>query len=107
MNTHALLPEIKSDTSRYSSSIPIGMGLLAILLGFTVQAAISFQDYGTLKSQLLAQDSIYSNATKVRLQLDAIAKGTVVLAQQGNSNAARILEDLKAAGVNINLGTKP
>ena len=95
------------DTARYSISIPLGMGLVAILVGFSVQSTLAFQEYNSLHSQLQAQEAIYTNASKVRAQLSAIAKGTALLAQQGNSNAIRILGDLKAAGVNVNVDAKP
>jgi hypothetical protein len=47
------------------------------------------------------QTAIYTNAQKMRTQLDAIAAEVAKLAQAGNPNAAQLVNALKAKGITI------
>ena len=64
--------------------------------------------YGNRADQIMLQNAIANQTPaveeieKVRKQLNGIASKTLQLAQQGNANAARIVEQLQAAGVNLN-----
>ena len=49
------------------------------------------------------QEDPMAESQTVREQLLSVATGTAKLAQQGNENAIRIVEQLKRAGISINL----
>jgi len=82
--------------------------LAVTLVTFTVVAWFAFQTYqlvrerSSLQSVRAAQEPTIEQAQKLRAQLDAISKKTLELAQQGNSGAALIVEQLAKRGVTIN-----
>ena len=58
-------------------------------------------DRDRLAQRIEAQEATVRDAEKVRAQLLSIAGQTAVLAEQGNANAARLVEVLRAQGVTI------
>jgi len=73
--------------------------LVCILLQNGYQTYRILKDQETLGQQIAAQESTVRDAEKVRAQLLSIAGQTAVLAEQGNPNATRLVEQLKAQGV--------
>ena len=82
----------------------LAIGLLAI----AVVGALGFQtfqlvrDRNALQGIRTNQEATIQQATKVRTQLDAISTRVLELAQQGNSGAATIVEELAKRGITIN-----
>ena len=55
----------------------------------------------TLQAVRTSQDPTIEQAQKVRAQVDSIARGTLKLAEQGNANAALIVDELAKRGVKL------
>jgi len=73
--------------------------LVCILVQNGYQTYQILNDQETLGQQIAAQESTVRDAEKVRAQLLSIAGQTAVLAEKGNPNAIRLVEQLKAQGV--------
>lgn len=79
------------------------VGAFLILTGFqTLQLA---RETGRLVSTKSQQENAVEESRKVRVQLDALARGTKELADAGNRNARRILSQLESQGVRVNLSS--
>jgi ribosomal protein L9 len=83
------------------------------LLAATVLSTLGFQ-VSQLVSERARLDEIRANqeatleqAKAMRAQLDSIAKKTAVLAEQGNVNARKIVDQLRAQGISINPDAAP
>jgi hypothetical protein len=75
---------------------------LAVVAWFGFQTVQLSRERGALQTVRAAQAPTIEQAQKLRGQLDAIAKKTLELAQQGNAGAALIVEELARRGVTIN-----
>lgn len=73
---------------------------LALWFGFQTSALI--RDRRNLATVRTNQEPLLQQAQRVRAQLDAIARGTLQLAQQGNTSAALIVDQLARRGITIN-----
>ena len=95
---------IDSETGGHSSSPwPIlGLVVIAVLAWFAFQTTQLVRERSSLQAAKGSQDSTLAQAEKLRAQLDSIAKKTLELAQQGNTNAALIVQELAKRGVTIN-----
>ncbi|MBP9035580.1 MAG: hypothetical protein KBG29_16925 [Pseudomonadales bacterium] len=91
--------------------LPLLLALLTLLLWFGFQTSQLLAERERLDALNIEQQSIHANALQMRAQLDAIATGTVRLAQQGNTNAAQVMQALAKKGVTISpnapAGTAP
>ncbi len=94
-------PSNRTTTSEDKSLIPQILVTLALVIWF------SFQLFQTIKAHT-ALDNAYNNqepqvqtANKIRASLSALASGTKQLANQGNPNAAQIVQALAQRGINI------
>lgn len=81
--------------------------LAVALITITVVASLAFQtvhlvrERDALQTVRAAQEPTIEQAQKLRAQLDSIARSTLKLAEQGNSGAALIVEELARRGVTI------
>jgi hypothetical protein len=75
---------------------------IAMVTWFAFQTYQLVREWGVLQSVKVAQEPTIEQAKKLRTQLEAISKKTLELAQQGNSGAAQIVEELARRGVTIN-----
>lgn len=75
---------------------------VAMVAWFAFQTYQLVRERGALQSVRVAQEPTIEQAQKLRAQLDAISRKTLELAQQGNSGAALIVEQLARRGVTIN-----
>lgn len=75
---------------------------LCVVLGSNV--AQLQQARGSLQTAVANQRTALANAVKIEIQLDALARGTQALAARGNTDAAKIVNILKANGVSIKAG---
>ena len=77
----------------------LGLATLAIWFGFqTTQLVTEKSNLATLRAN---QATLFDNARKMRLQLDALAAETAKLAAAGNPNATLIVNALKQNGITI------
>jgi regulatory protein YycI of two-component signal transduction system YycFG len=87
--------------------VPLFLILVTLVLWFGFQTYQLVKERGNLKTLQTNQETMFNNAQKMRAQLDAIAAGTARLAQQGNANAAQVVNALKAKGITINPNATP
>jgi len=96
------MSEAAHDDRRYSLFPPLLLALVTLVLWFGFQTSQLLTERDNLKTLRSNQDTIYGNAQKMRAQLDSVAAGTARLAQQGNANAAQVVNALRAQGITIN-----
>lgn len=86
--------------------LPVLLIALALVVWFGFQARQLNQERAQLASLRSNQDSTYTNAQKMRAQLDSLAAGTQKLASAGNKNAQVVVNALQQRGVTINAEEK-
>ena len=93
-----------SEPGRPSSSPwpALTLVVIAVLAWFAFQTVQLVRERSSLHAARASQDATLAQAEKPRTQLDSIAKKTLELAQQGNANAALIVQELAKRGVTIN-----
>ena len=91
----------------YGIFLPILLGLLTLVLWFGFQTSQFLKEQDNLKILGDNQAPLYTNAQKLRGQMDAIAAGTARLAQAGNPNAQQVVNALAARGITINPNATP
>ena len=101
------MSEAQMDSPRASLFVPLFLILVTLVLWFGFQTYQLVKERGNLKTLQANQEKMLNNAQKMRAQLDAIAAGTARLAQQGNANAAQVVNALKAKGISINPKATP
>ena len=84
--------------------LPLLIALLALIGWFPFQAVQLFEERSALAGSHEAQEQQMQNSSKMRASLDAMARETARLAQQGNANARLLVDELKKRGVTLNLG---
>ena len=84
-----------------SSFVPLCIGLLTLVVWFGFQAIQLRKERENFATLNINQNTIYSNAEKMRTQLDTIAAELARLAQAGNQNAAQMVDALKQRGITI------
>jgi regulatory protein YycI of two-component signal transduction system YycFG len=101
------MSEAQLDSHRPSLFLPLLLILITLVLWFGFQTYQLVKERSNLKTLQTNQETMFTNAQKMRAQLDAIAAGTAHLAQQGNANAAQVVNALKAKGITINPNATP
>jgi hypothetical protein len=87
--------------------IPLFLIAIALVIWTGFQTTQLWKERKYLKTVLDNQNPTVEQAQKLRAQLDSVAKGTLQLANQGNSNAKIIVEELRKKGITINPGESP
>lgn len=87
--------------------LPALIALLSLLGWFSFQAFQLYEERSALNSSHDAQEQQVQASTKMRASLDAMARETARLAQQGNANARLLIEELRKRGVTINSTDTP
>jgi hypothetical protein len=87
--------------NRHSIFLPMLLCVTSVVIWFAFQTFQLFKERESLTALSATQLPIYTNAQKMRAQLDTIAAETAKLAQAGNSHAALIVSELKQRGVTI------
>jgi len=90
-----------------SPFLPMLVTLIALTLWLGVQTYQLMQERSNLSALDTNQETPYTNAQKMRTQLDVLASGTSKLAQQGNANAQQIVNALAQRGITINSNEPP
>jgi len=101
------MSEMPMQAPRETLFVPLFLILVTLVLWFGFQTYQLVKERGNLKTLRTNQETMFNNAQKMRAQLDAIAAGTARLAQQGNANAAQVVNALKAKGITINPNATP
>jgi len=91
-----------SEQKSYGAFIPLLLALATLVLWFGFQTNQLVKERENLNTLHANQTAIYTNAQKMRAQLDAIAADTARLAQGGNPHAAQMVNALRARGITIN-----
>lgn len=79
----------------------LGLAML-IVLGSQCRQLVLERDQ--LQEAVSRQATLVQNATALRARLDQVARETQLLADKGNVNARRVVEDLRKRGITINPG---
>ncbi len=99
--------ESKLQTENNAGQPDIRGQLPLLLIALSLVIWFSFQLYQTVKMRenlsqtLKAQEPQLQNANKIRDSLSALVTGLKRLAEQGNSNAAKVVEALAQRGIKI------
>lgn len=88
--------------STLSPFVPILILGLVLFAWFAFQAMQLRGEREAMQEVMTSQDKQMEEARKVRNSFDAIARGTIKLADDGNPNARRVVDELKRRGVTIN-----
>lgn len=87
-----------------SSVLAVGVVLLAATIatttGFSLHQAI--EDRSTLRQAMVNLETPHQQATRLRGQVETIAKQVARLSEQGNANARELVEALRRQGITIN-----
>jgi hypothetical protein len=94
--------ESGSQQERSSPWLAVALVTIALVAWFAFQTFQLVRERGVLQSVRAAQEPTIGQAQKLRAQLEAISQKTLELAQQGNSGAKQIVEELARRGVTIN-----
>lgn len=86
---------------QYGSFAPLFLGLATLVIWFGFQTYQLLREKDNLAQLKANQTQVYTNAQKMRAQLDALAAETAKLAQAGNPNAAALVNALKQRGITI------
>jgi hypothetical protein len=87
--------------------IPVALVVLASFVWAGFQTIQLVRERETLRTIRANQENPVQEATKLRTQLDSIARGTAELANQGNPNAKTIISELQKRGITVNLNNPP
>jgi len=86
----------------YPMFVPLLLIVLALLLMTGFQMSQLTREHELLNTRLEAQTGPLEESQNVRDQLQSVATKTAALANNGNENAAKIVEQLEKAGIKIN-----
>jgi predicted negative regulator of RcsB-dependent stress response len=86
--------------------VPVLLIALAVVVWSGFQASQLYQERASLSSLRTSQEATFSNAEKMRRQLDSLATGTQQLASAGNKNAQAVVNALQQRGITINPDAK-
>lgn len=93
--------------SRDSLAIPVFLLALALLLMTAFQLSDLLHNRDMLRQRLSELDKPLQESARIKAQVEAVARGAAQLAQQGNSNAQAILDQLRQAGITVNPNSPP
>jgi len=85
----------------FSAYLPLFLLALAIVTNFSFQTSNLINEANQLEAAISKQEPAILEGQKVRGQLAEIAKQALALANQGNKNAATLIETMSKKGVNI------
>ncbi|MFM8333551.1 MAG: hypothetical protein ACKN9T_17880 [Candidatus Methylumidiphilus sp.] len=83
-------------------NLPVLLMALALVIWFSFQLAQNLKVRENLVGTYEKQTAQLESANKVRQSLSTLALSTKQLASQGNANAAVVVKNLAARGININ-----
>lgn len=90
-----------------SGNWPFILLAIALLLGLVSHGLEIYWQRDALLTLRQNQEPQIQAASKVRTQLDSIARETAVLAGRGNANARLVIDELDKRGISINPNVAP
>ena len=90
-----------------SPFLPLLLLTIALLLWVGFQTTQLWRERSNLQTVRANQEAPIEQSTKLRSQLDSIARRTAELAGQGNTGARTIVEELRKRGITINPSAPP
>jgi hypothetical protein len=87
--------------------LPVALLGVAILFWAGFQTSQLIRERQGLRTLKEGQETQVQGSQKVRASLDAVATGTLKLADQGNPNARLIVDELRKRGITINPAAAP
>ncbi len=100
------MPESPDTEHNRSLIVPLAVGLSAMLIWAGFQTVQLIHDRGNLKEAYANQGAPLQTAQTIRTQMDAIAAGTLKLADHGNANAKLIIQALADRGITVDPNVK-
>jgi hypothetical protein len=88
-------------------SLPLLILVVALSLEAFSKGANIYGQWQSLAALKKNQDTQIQAATKLRSQLDTLARETAILANKGNSNARIVVEQLQKRGITIDIHAAP
>jgi len=86
--------------------LPLVLVIVAVLMMLSFQTVTLWQEREALTVRYAKQEPALQQSQQMRAQLDSIARKTADLADQGNTNAALLVETLQQRGITINRSGK-
>jgi len=97
----------KPEGEAQSAFLPLLLLTLGLLGWFCFQATQLLRERAALGQSHAAQQTQVDQSQQLRNSLDALARDTANLADQGNPNAKLIVEQLRKRGITINPNAAP
>ena len=82
--------------------VPFLLLAVAVLAFLAFQALQLHRVHGSLAAKKAGQEERIEQAQGLRKQFDAVATDTARLAEGGNANAKRIIDELRKRGIRVN-----
>jgi hypothetical protein len=92
------------NSSSYSGAqmlLPLSLVAFVVFLGTAFQTVQVFRERAFLHQTKMQQEKPLEEVRRVQAQLDALAVGTLKLANQGDKNAQAIIDRLKQIGITV------
>jgi hypothetical protein len=80
---------------------PMTLLALVVFISMAFQSIQVFRDRAALHQARIQQDKPVEDVRKLQAQLEALATGTLKLAEKGDKNAQGIIDRLKKLGVTV------
>lgn len=91
-----------AESGTRSPFVPLALLAVAVLGFFAAQSTQLYRERGSLHQLKESQQQPLDEAKKLRAQLDGVAADTARLAEKGNANAQRVIDELRKRGITIN-----
>ncbi len=92
---------MSDQSNSFSPYLPLFLLALAVLTSFGFQTLTLVNEAGHLKTAIEQQQPAIEDGQKVRTQLRELARQALAMAEQGNENAALLIETMRKKGVKI------
>jgi len=89
----------KSRSSEDDYFIPLLLVIVALLVISSFRFFEQYSQRSILKESISTQENNLEDAKKIQQQFESLITGTVRLAKGGNSNAKKVIEELKSRGI--------
>jgi hypothetical protein len=87
--------------------LPLVLLFITVLIGALSQGVNTYRQWHDLDEVHKNQETKIQAATRLRAQLDGLARETAILANNGNSNARIVVQELQKRGVSIDVNATP
>lgn len=95
-------PQVPASTGVPTLILPMALVVIALFVWAGFQTIQLIRDRTTLYTLRANLETPFQESTKVRAQLESIARKTAELAAQGNAGAKLIVDELRKRGISIN-----